>query len=368
MSFRRRVSREMLHRSGSELRGTELPGWCASLSLPALACLDTNGRIAERESKEPNSLAADECNMPRWLKVLVDAGKSWNADNAFKHSASVSFYTLFSLAPITIIAIGVAGLFFGEDVATQQFSAQMTQLVGSASAEVIQKAMEANALEDKNWMSTILGVALLILGATTVFGQMQSSLNDIWGVIAKPSRSGWAVMIVQRLISFAMVLTVGFLLLSSLVLTTALTAMVTIAKEWFPIAPWVLRGLDLGVGLAVITVLFALLFKVLPDVRVRWREVWLGAFVTAVLFTIGRFAIALYLGHSTIASSYGAAGSLVALLIWIYYSCAILFYGAEFIRSYRLNRGAAVEPKETAVLVRREIVKNTPAKERTVVT
>ncbi|MEO7414396.1 MAG: YihY/virulence factor BrkB family protein [Opitutaceae bacterium] len=305
---------------------------------------------------------ADECRMPRWLKILFDAAKAWNADNAFKHSAAVSFYTLFSLAPITIIAVGLVGIFYGEELAQKQFSSQVTQLVGESGAEVIQKAMEANALENKGWMSTVIGIVLLVIGATTVFGQMQGSLNDIWGVMAKPSRSGWVVMAVQRLISFAMVLTVGFLLLSSLVLSTTLTAMVTLAKGWFPVAPWVLRGLDLTVGLAVITVLFALLFKVLPDVRVRWKEVWLGAFVTAVLFTIGRFLIALYLGHSTIASSYGAAGSLVALLIWIYYSCAILFYGAEFVRAYRLNHHKPVEPKETAVLVKKEIVETTKSK------
>ena len=157
---------------------------------------------------------------------------------------------------------------------------------------------------------------------------------------------------------------VGFLLLSSLVLTTALTAAVTLTQDWMPVAPWLLRGADMMAGLALVTVLFALLFKVLPDVRVRWREVWLGAFVTAVLFTIGRFLIALYLGHSTIASTYGAAGSLVALLIWIYYSSAILFYGAEYIRAHRMNRGLSVEPKATAVLVRYEIVKATPGKSR----
>lgn len=315
-------------------------------------------RPKDRRRRGLNEHAA----MPRWLKILVDAGKAWNGDNAFKHSAAVSFYTLFSLAPITIIAVGIASIFFGEDIAQKQFSTQIGQLVGESSAEVIQKAMEANALEDKGWMSTAIGVGLLVIGATTVFGQMQGSLNDIWGVMAKPSRSGWVVMIVQRLISFAMVLTLGFLLLTSLVLTTALTAAVTMAKDWFTIAPWVLRGLDIGVGLAVITVLFALLFKVLPDVRVRWREVWLGAFVTALLFTVGRFLIALYLGHSTIASSYGAAGSLVALLIWIYYSCAIMFYGAEFIRAYRLNLGEPIEPKETAVLVKKEIVETRASK------
>jgi membrane protein len=171
-------------------------------------------------------------------------------------------------------------------------------------------------------------------------------------------------MIMQRLISFAMVLTVGFLLVASLVLTTALTAAVDLAKGWFSIAPWLLRAADLAVGLAVITVLFALLFKVMPDVKIRWKEAWLGALVTAVLFTIGRFGIALYLGHTTIAKNYGAAGSLVALLIWIYYSCAILFYGAEYVRAHRLAAGGKVEPKETAVLVHKEFVKETGKTER----
>lgn len=309
-----------------------------------------------RRDWEPKPFPADQSRMPRWPKIFITAGKNWTTDNAFKHSAAVSFYTLFSIAPITLIAVGVAGFFFGEEVATRQFSAQVSQLVGKESADLIHKTMEASAVEGKGWIRTVFGFSLLIVGATTVFAQMQDSLNAIWGVTAKPSRSGWLVLLMQRLISFAMVLTVGFLLLSSLILSTALTAAITLTEGWLALPPWVLRSADLLVGLVIITVLFALLFKVLPDVKVGWREVWRGAFVTAVLFSVGRLLIALYLGQSTIASTYGAAGSLVALLIWIYYSCAILFYGAEFIRAYRLDGGAAVVPKETAVRVRREIM------------
>lgn len=294
--------------------------------------------------------------MPRWLRIAVEAARAWNADNAFKHSAAVSFYTLFSLAPVTLIAVGVAGFFFGRDIATRQFAAQMTQLVGASSAELVQKAMAANEISDRSWISTAIGALLLVIGATTVFGQLQQSFNDIWSVMAKPSRSAWVVLLVQRLISFAMVLIIGFLLLTSLIVSTALSATIEVAKDWMTIAPWVLRVTDLGVSLAIITLLFALMFKVLPDVRILWREAWLGAFVTAVLFSVGRFLIALYLGHSTVASSYGAAGSLAALLIWIYYSCAILFYGMEFVRAHRRSAGRPVEPKETAVRVRREIV------------
>ncbi|HTO04115.1 MAG TPA: YhjD/YihY/BrkB family envelope integrity protein, partial [Opitutus sp.] len=170
--------------------------------------------------------------MPRWPKVLIAAAKNWTADNAFKHSAAVSFYTLFSIAPITLIAVGVAGFFFGQEVAREQFSSQVTQLVGKESAELIQKAMEASAVEGRGWIRTAFGIGMLVVGATTVFAQLQDSLNAVWGVTAKPSRSGWIVLLVQRLISFAMVLTVGFLLLTSLVLSTAITAAITFAEGW----------------------------------------------------------------------------------------------------------------------------------------
>ena len=290
------------------------------------------------------------------FKILLDAGKSWNEDDVFKPSTAVSFYTLFSVAPITIIAVTVAGPFLGRDEASHQFSQEVTQLIGPASAEIVQAAAKASQSEGSSWFSTIIGIVLLLTGATTVFGQLQSSLNEIWGVRTKPSRSGWVVLILQRLISFAMVLTVGFLLLVSLVLTTALTSVLGHFNSGLLASPALLKSADLVVGLVVISVLFALLFKILPDVVLRWRDVWLGAIVTAVLFTIGRYLIALYLGHSTVASIYGTAGLLVALLIWVYYSCAILFYGVEFTRAYRLAHHLDVQPKPTAVRVQPTIL------------
>jgi membrane protein len=294
--------------------------------------------------------------MAKWTKIFLSAGKAWYADNAFKHSASVSFYTLFSLAPITIIAVTVAGIFLGREEAGRQFTAQVTQLVGPASAEMIKAAAEASQTEDNSGIKTAIGVALLIFGATTVFAQLQDSFNRIWGVRAKPSKSGWLILLMHRLVSLAMVLTIGFLLMVSLILTTMLTSALGRFQSGVLAAPAVLEVADLTVGLAVITLLFALLFKVMPDVRLRWRDVWVGAAITAVLFTIGRHLIALYLSHSTVASIYGTAGSLVALLIWVYYSCAILFYGVEFTRAYRLAHHLKVEAKETAVQVREEIV------------
>ncbi len=293
--------------------------------------------------------------MKRWFKIFVQAGKGWSNDNSFKHSAAVSFYTLFSIAPITIIALAVAGFVFGKEAAQGQFTAQLTQLVGKEGAQVIQEAVERSQPQQKGWTATVISIGALLVGATTVFGQLQDSLNDIWGVTSKPSRSGIVVMLIQRLISFAMVLTVGFLLLVSLVLTTTLTAAVDfIGGQW---SPYLLRVGDFIGALVIITALFTLVFKVMPDVELRWKDVWLGALVTAVLFDIGRFLIALYLGHSTVASTYGAAGSLVALLVWVYYSSAILFFGAEWIKAYCDQSRRKIHPKITAVRFRRELEK-----------
>ena len=290
--------------------------------------------------------------MAKWFEITGNAAKAWIADNAFKHSAAVSFYTLFSLAPITIIAIKIMGVFLGEDVATRQFSAQIAGLVGPASAEMIQAAAKASQSVSENGFSAALGVVLLLVGATTVFGQLQDSLNDIWRVKAKPRGHGIIVLLLRRLLSFTMVLTIGFLLLVSLVLSTLLSAALGLVHGKIGTAPVLIKGVDFTVSLIVITCLFALLFKVLPDVKLRWRDVWIGALLTSLLFGLGRFVIALYLDHSTVASIYGTAASLVALLIWIYYSCGIFFFGVEFTRAHHIHIHPAVEPKPTAVHTR----------------
>ena len=285
--------------------------------------------------------------------MFLTAAKSWWADNVFKHSAAVSFYTLFSLAPITIIAVTVAGMFLGPDKAGSQLEHQLKELVGPASTELMLAAAKEGRKEGESGWATAVGIGLLVMGATTVFSQLQDSLNKIWGVRAKPSKSGWVVLLLHRLVSFAMVLTVAFLLMVSLILTTFLTS----ALGWISVeSPVLLKLVDIGAGAVVITVLFALLFKIMPDVHLRWRDVIVGALVTAVLFTGGRYLIAMYLSRSTVASVYGTAGSLVALLIWVYYSCAIVFYGAEFTRAYRHAYKLKVQPKETAVAVREQII------------
>lgn len=291
-----------------------------------------------------------------WPRVFLQAVKSSNDDNVLQYAAAVSFSTLFSLAPVTIIAVTVSGFFFGQETAAQELEKQIAGLMGPTSVDLVRAAVKATEATRTSTWSTIAGAALMVFGATTVFGQLQSSLNQIWRVRAKPSKSGWLILVLRRLVSFAMVLTISFLLLVSLIVSTAVATLVQHYGENLLGSTKLLKAVDLSVGLLIVTVLFALFFKVLPDVRLRWREVWMGAVLTAVLFTLGRYLIALYLGHSTVASIYGAAGSLVALLIWIYYSCAILFYGAELIRAYGAAQHRPVVPKETAVLVRETVV------------
>lgn len=302
----------------------------------------------------------DKLQVKRWWQILFRAGQNWASDNAFKHAAAVSFYTLFSLAPIVIIAVAVAGAVFGDDAAHGRLSQNLAGVLGPEAAALIEKAVEDSRPETKGWLPTVIGMATLFMGATAVFAQLQDSLNAIWCVEAKPSRSGIIILLIRRLLSLALVLTVGFLLLVSLVLSTLVTAAIQFAEHRIDVPPLVLRGIDVVTNLAVITALFAMMFKVLPDVVLRWRDVWKGALFTAVLFSGGRFLISYYLGQSTVTSTYGAAGSLVAVLMWVYYSCLLVFFGAEFIRAYLEAAGRRPKLKSTAVRIRREFVEERP--------
>jgi membrane protein len=299
--------------------------------------------------------------MKKWGKILVDTGRNWASDNVFKHAAAVSFYTLFSLAPITIIALAVAGFFFGDDAAQGRLGAEIAQMVGEEAAIVVEKAVEDSRPEISGWFPTVFGLVMLLVGATAVFAQLQESLNAIWCVEAKPTRSGVIVLLMRRLMSLALVLTVGFLLLVSLVLSTAVAATIEFAEHLIQIPPVMLRTTDMLINLAVITLLFMMIFKVLPDVELRWRDVARGAFVTALLFSGGRYLISLYLGHASIASTYGAAGSLVAVLLWVYYSCLILFVGVEFTRAYLEAEGRPAPAKSKAVHVKRVYIEEPEA-------
>lgn len=291
-----------------------------------------------------------------WFRILRDSGHLWLERNAFAAAGSLAFYTLFSLAPVVIIAVTMIGLVFGEDAAQGQIVAQLEGAIGEDAAGAVEVAVAQSRIEQAGLFPTLIGVAVLIVGATTVFAQMQYSLNMIWGVVPKPTRSGLLILIRSRLLSLAIALSVGFVLMVSLVFGVALRAVINFADEWMPIPGGLLSGSEFLVSLAMIAVLFATIFKVLPDVVLGWRDVLPGAVVTAVLFSLGRYGIATYLAYTATASTYGAAGSLVMLLLWVYYSSLILMFGAAFTKVHLLARGQPIIPRNLAVRVRNEIV------------
>ncbi|BBI51268.1 hypothetical protein HORIV_36890 [Vreelandella olivaria] len=291
-----------------------------------------------------------------WWKVVQDATSLWLERNAFSYAGSLAFYTLFSLAPTIIIAVTVIGVVMGEEAAQGQIVAQLQGTLGVDAAVAIQDAVAQSRIEESGILPTLLGVGALLIGATTVFAQMQFSLNTIWGVTAKPTSNSVLLFIKNRLLSLTVVLSIGFILLVSLVLGVVLRGMLQAADNLVPYASLLTTSIESLVSLGVVTLLFATIFKVLPDVVLRWQDVLIGAVVTAVLFTIGRSVIAIYLAYTATASTYGAAGSVVMILLWVYYSSLILLFGAAFTRSLLLRRGRPLIPRNSAVIVKREYV------------
>lgn len=292
----------------------------------------------------------------RWFRIVRTAGQLWLDHNAFSYAGSLAFYTLFSLAPTVIIAVTVIGVVLGEDAAQGQLVAQLQGTIGPGAAEAVEQAVAQSRIEASGLLPTLLGVGALLVGATTVFAQMQYSLNMLWGVTANPDKNSVLLFLKKRLLSLAVVLAIGFVLLVSLALGVALRAVFRFASGWLPAGEWLLSGAEIGVSLLVIALFFATVFKVLPDVVVGWRDVIVGALVTAVLFSIGRYAIAAYLAYTATASTYGAAGSVVLILLWVYYSSLILLFGAAFTRAHLEARGRPIVPRNMAVRVRRELI------------
>lgn len=280
--------------------------------------------------------------MRRAWEFLRETFVEWSEDRAPRLGAALAYYTLFSLAPVLVIATGLAGLVFDpQDVERHVFD-QATGLVGPRGAEAV-RAMLASATADPSGglVAAILGFAALILGATGAFAELQDALNTIWNVKPRPGR-GLLGIVRDRALSFVMVLVVAFLLLVALVVSAALAAL---GPRLDTLAPaGLLYAVNALVSVGVITLLFAMIFKILPDVEVAWRDVWLGAAVTALLFVAGKYAIGIYLGRAGVASAYGAAGSLVVVLVWVYYATQILFLGAEFTQVYARRRHAVGAP------------------------
>ena len=279
------------------------------------------------------------------IDLLKEAGTQWIEDRASQLGAALAYYTTFSIAPLFIIVIGVSGLVFGEEAAQGRLLSEIRGLVGDQGGQALQSMIASASRPSSGILATILGAGVLLFGATGVFVQLQDSLNFIWEVQPKPGRGIWGILR-DRFFTFAMVLAIAFLLLVSLVVSAVLTALNSWFADWQP--SWTTQFMNFGVSFGILILLFAMIYKILPDAVIAWRDVWLGATITSLLFSLGKQGIGMYLGHSAVASSYGAAGSFAVLLIWLYYSAQIFYFGAELTKAYANRFGSGIAPTENA--------------------
>ena len=279
--------------------------------------------------------------------ILKHAVAGWWNDNVPRLGASLAYYTLFALAPILIVAITIAGVFFGAEAVQREVTGQIGGLVGESGAEAVRAMLEGASQRSGNGLATAIGLVTFFLGATGAFLELQTALNAVWRV--KPrADAGIKDMLVQRLLSFGLVVGVGFVLLVSLLVSAALSALNRYMGAIMPDIAVAWQGINTLVSLGVVTLLFAMIYQFLPDVKLRLRDVWVGALVTAGLFSVGKFLIGLYLGTSGVATAYGAAGSVVVLLIWVYYSSQVVLLGAEFTKAYVERFGTRPAPSPHA--------------------
>lgn len=287
--------------------------------------------------------------------LLKDTFLEFTDDNAIKLSAALSYYTIFALPPLLIIIITICGFFFGEEAVTGQLYGQINRMVGDDAAIQIQEAIKNVQLADSNIFVSIFGVVMLLIGASGVFAEIQSSINFIWGLKAKPNK-GLKKFIQNRIMSFSMIVSVGFLMLVSLILNATLDVLNARLKLYLPESTiYLFYVINLVIVFASITLLFAIIFRTLPDGIIKWKDAFIGASSTAVLFMVGKFAIGFYLGNSTIGSVYGAAGSVIIILVWVYYSAIILYFGAEFTKVYARSYGGEITPNAYSVKIKKEI-------------
>ncbi len=267
-------------------------------------------------------------NLKLAWKILRDAGIDWVEDNAPRLSAALAFYTILSVAPLLVIVTAIAGAVFGEVAASGQLVDQLRGILGKSGAEVVKSMIEKSNRPTAGTVASVIGLVTLLFGASAVFGELQGALNTIWNVKPKPGR-GILSTIRDRFLSFGMVLAVGFLLLVTLIINTALAGFGSFLEGLVPGLAVIMQIANSLVSFLLVTALFAMIFKFLPDVNIAWSDVWLGALVTALLFTVGKYFIGFYLGKAGVATPFGAAGSLVVFVVWIYYSSLILFFGVE---------------------------------------
>jgi membrane protein len=287
-------------------------------------------------------------NVKAILGLFQETFQEWSNDKASRLSAALAYYTIFSIAPLLVIVIAIAGAVFGKDAASGQIFAQIQGLVGEAGAKVIQEAIKNASQPKQGAIASIISIVVLIFGATGLFTELQDALNTIWEVQPKPGRAV-KNMVRNRFLSFAMVLGIGFLLLVSLVVSGVLAAFIAYFNNLIPGIDFVWQIVNFLLGFAISTVLFGLIFKVLPDVKITWSDVWIGAAITSLLFSFGRFLLGQYLGNGSFGSTFGAAGSVVVVIAWVYYAAQILFFGAEFTQVYARRYGSQIVPADNAI-------------------
>jgi membrane protein len=283
--------------------------------------------------------------------ILKKTASSFVDDDSFSSASSIAFSTIFSLPAILIIALTVATAFYERNVVQEELIRQIGHMVGQQSAKEIEDIIVHAALDSTSTFAKIIGALTLAVSATAIFLSLQTSLNKIWGIKPKPQR-GWVKFIVNRLISLAMVISLGFVLLVSLLLDAVLVVFQDIVARYLKdVTLYLVNGINLVISLGFVMFIFGMIFKVLPDARIRWRDVWVGSLVTTILFTGGKYLIGIYLGNSSLNSTYGAAGSLVIILVWVYYSTLIVLFGAELTSVYAKEQGAEIKPYSNAVKV-----------------
>ena len=300
--------------------------------------------------------------------VLKQTVLNFFQDDSFSYASSIAFYTIFSLPAILIISLSIGATVYERDVVQQELINQVGRLIGKESAADVEQILLNAALDSRGTLAKIVGIATLIFSATTVFISLQASLNKIWGIKPKPER-GIVKYLIDRLLSLAMVMSIGFLLLVSLVFDAALVmiqnSLSKILSGW---TLYLVAAMNIVISLALITLIFAVLFKVLPDAKIKWKDVWVGSLVTTAFFAAGKYLIGFYLGNSSVNSAYGAAGSLVIILIWVYYSTVIFLFGAELTSVYAEKLGRDIQPYHNAVKVQLVEVEKEPDTGKTTVT
>lgn len=292
--------------------------------------------------------------MKNWIELVKKTFKEWGEDKASRLAAALAYYTVFSISPLLVVSIGIASLFTEREVIENQLINQAGSLMGSRGAEAIETLLtSAEAPGSGELIPTIIGVVLLLFGASGVFTQLQDAMNTIWDVEADPDR-GILGAIKERFFSFTMVLAIGFVLLVSLFLSTVLTTFGDYVGHLVSEAAIILWIINFVISFGVVVILFALIFKIIPDVEIAWRDVWVGAILTGILFKLGEFALGIYFERSDPTSAFGAAGSIILLLLWVYYSVQILFLGAEFTQVYATEYGSGMRPSHGAVVLTEE--------------